>query len=169
MSNETEVTVTYRFGKEPPPPPQPQATSEVEIEIYIERVEGGWKFVPAYASLPHGIHRVYWIPRGPDFPEFDALWITQKPPKVNELESPNKLTPTKWTAVYENPGVEGINAIKYEFSGRDNQGARFGQDNFQHDPTIAVTNDPPPGYYSPLGAESGAREAGLAAQRVEEG
>ena len=146
MKDEVEVKVTYRFGKKPPPPPEPQVTSEVDIEIYIEKIEGGWRFAPACASLPLGVHRVYWIPIGPDSPVIDHLWITQQPPRVHELEPPKKITPAKWTAVYENPGVEGVNSIAYTFAGKNKKG-EFGPPNFQHDPTIAVTNDPPPGYY----------------------
>ncbi len=146
-----EVKVTFAYGED-----SSESPSTVEIEIYFDSKSN--RIFMGSPCLGQGVHHVCWIPSSNL--ELSNFQIKSKPPLV-KMESPKPLLGSlgKWMARIDNTtGVMGgVNEITYVF---DCNGKPV---NFTHDPTIAVTNDPPPRGSLALGAASGAREAGLGA------
>lgn len=145
---DVEVTVTYTYVD------SPTVENPYTVDMEVHRQSG--RIFMGNACLCKGVHRVYWTPSGEPL-KLSNFVIKSKAAQVELLEAPTNIPSTeRWTALIENKGVTDINGIKYTFDCQPPA-------NFTHDPTIAVTDDPPPEGYSPLATESGAREAVLGA------
>lgn len=147
-----EVNVKYAFG----------VINLVEVEILVaknrESAEPRAMLTPALPSLPHGVYQVAWKlvagegASGPEFKEEEGIYIKESPPKVLVTGSQRrKDDPRFWDASIETH-VTGANGVSYGIRGSvelEMDGSRivvdFTRTDFDVDPTIAVTPDPPPG------------------------
>lgn len=130
---DVEVKVTYKYVDNP----SVENPFTVDMEVHVE--SGAGKIFMGSACLCKGVHRVYWTLKG-DPSELSNFKLTSNTPALVILHGlPTKDPVTgKWTALIENTGVKEVNGLSYTFDCNPPV-------NFSHDPTIAVTNDPPPG------------------------
>jgi hypothetical protein len=148
----SDVTVHYAFG----------AQNQATVEILVELEESGEaKLVAALPCLPRGAYRVTWVlvpgpgVSNPIFDDVNGIEFVDatKPPHVEISNSHRKAgEPSVWEADIENQ-VVGANAMHYFAHGKVDNTANgnggsivfFTREHFDHDPTVAVTPDPPPG------------------------
>lgn len=126
-----DVTVIYDFG-----------TSSITVQLFVQD-NGSISVIPALAVVPKGTYLMTWslvLGSGvtASFDTGNGIALDTKPPKV-EVRNPTWVNPTTWQATVEND-VEGPNVFSY-LANLTVNGTPF----TTGDPTIAVTNDPPPG------------------------
>lgn len=149
-----DVTVEYVFG----------AQKLANVEILVEQDPGGQaKLIAALPCLPLGTYRVNWVlvpgpgVTDPRFDETDGIQFVTVPPQVSITNSHRKPdNPGVWEADISNQ-VVGANTAHYFANGTINGSVNgsanrsvngalaFTREHFDHDPTVAVTPDPPPG------------------------
>lgn len=128
---DVEVKVIYKYVD------QPSVENPFTVEMEVHRESG--KIFMGNACLCIGFHRVSWTLRGEPLELSNFELISHKPGMVT-LHGPPAQDPVtgKWSALIENTGVTDVNGLSYTFD-------CLPPVRFTHDPTIAVTNDPPPG------------------------
>ena len=94
-------------------------------EIYIERVEGGWKFVPAFAALPPWYSQSLLDPQGA---ELSGVRRTLDHPETSQGLSrarvPEQAYAHEMDGCLREPGSgRDLNSIKYEFSRKRQPGS----------------------------------------------
>ena len=142
-----DVTVNYAFG----------TANLVTIEILVEEgTSGEPKLTAALPCLPRGTYRLNWVLvpglgiSNPQFNEVNGIEIvaSSQPPNVTVSNSHRGTDPRFWEADVDNQ-VQGANAFQYFAHGTVGNNGNglllFARDQFDHDPAVAVTPDPPPG------------------------
>ena len=146
-----DVTVEYVFTA---------AQKLANVEILVEKdAAGEAKHIAALPCLPLGTYRMNWVlvpgpgVTDPQFNETDGIQFATVPPQVSISNSHRKAdNPGVWEADISNQ-VNGANAAHYfahgtiggSTNGSANGALAFAREHFDHDPTVAVTPDPPPG------------------------